>query len=66
MARIRLIRKYASVLNGFDLAGVAVGDMLMVTQNIADMLIREGWAEPVSGASPPETSGDRRRSLDAD
>ena len=42
---IRLIKKYAAVLDGFDLTNVAVGDVLLVTDEIAAMLIREGWAE---------------------
>jgi hypothetical protein len=43
---IRLIRKYAAALNGFDLTDAAVGDVLLVADDIAAMLIREGWAEP--------------------
>jgi hypothetical protein len=46
--QIRLIRKYSSVLNGFDLTYASVGDILLVTEEVAAMLAREGWAERVT------------------
>lgn len=49
MQRIRLIRKLASILNGVDLSKFHVGDVLVVPEATAAMLIREGWAELVSG-----------------
>ena len=47
--RIRLIRKLASRLNGIDLSTFLVGDVLLVPETTATMLIREGWAELVQG-----------------
>jgi hypothetical protein len=45
---IRLIHKYASALNGFDLTRIAVGEVVLVTDYAAAMLAREGWAELVT------------------
>jgi len=46
--RIRIIRKLAPILNGFDLSTVKVGDIIQVPEATAAMLIREEWAELVS------------------
>jgi hypothetical protein len=46
--RVRLIKKLAPVLNGFDLTKVKVGDVILVPDAVAAMLIREGWAERVT------------------
>lgn len=61
MPQVRLTRKYASVLNGFDLSTASVGDIVLVTDEVAAMLRREGWAEAVvadtrdgSPDSPPD------------
>ena len=43
--RIRLIRKLADRLNGVDLSKLQVGDVAVVPEATAVMLIREGWAE---------------------
>jgi hypothetical protein len=45
--RIRLTRKFANKLNGLDLSGVSVGDVIDLPDRAAMMLIREGWAEGV-------------------
>ena len=45
--RIRLTRKLAIRLNGLDLSGIKVGDIVFLPEPDATMLIREGWAEPV-------------------
>lgn len=42
---VRLVRKFSGMLNGFDLSNVVVGDVLLVTDTVAAMLIREAWAE---------------------
>ena len=60
-SKIRLIRKYAAALNGFDLADAAVGDVLVVTNEVAGMLTREGWAEPI----PDNSRALARKSLPA-
>jgi hypothetical protein len=43
--RIRLIRKLADILNGVNLSKLQVGDLAVVPEATAVMLIREGWAE---------------------
>jgi hypothetical protein len=48
MRRVRLTRKLALAINGFDLSGICVGDEILVPRQIAMMLVAEGWAEPVS------------------
>ena len=45
--RIRLTRKLALSLNGFDLSRVHIGDVLLLPDSVASMLIAEGWAEAV-------------------
>jgi len=45
---IRLTRKFALRLNGLDLSGIKVGDIVFLQEPDAVMLIREGWAEAVS------------------
>lgn len=45
MQSIRLIRKLADKLNGVDLSKLQVGDVAVVPEATAVMLIREGWAE---------------------
>jgi hypothetical protein len=45
--RIRLTRKFALCLNGLDLSGIKVGDIVFLPELDAVMLIREGWAERV-------------------
>ena len=46
---VRLLRKYADVIDGIDLADAAVGDRLDLSPHDADVLIAEGWAEPDEG-----------------
>ena len=43
--RVKLMRKFANVLNGVDLSAINVGDMVDLMPYQAQMLIREGWAE---------------------
>ena len=49
VTEIRLLRKYAAVLDGFDLTERSVGDVFFVNEDDAAMLAREGWAEPTTG-----------------
>jgi hypothetical protein len=53
LPRVRLIRKFARLLNGVDLSGVGVGQILWVSEREAAMLIAERWAvaEPASTAN---------------
>jgi hypothetical protein len=52
MGKVRLIRKYAQMLNGVDLSGASTGDEIELSPRDAEMLIAEGWAAPIaSGAA---------------
>lgn len=51
MERIRIIRKFANVINGIDLSQVNVGDVVDVPAWKARMLVAEGWAELVDDRS---------------
>ena len=46
--RVKLIRKFADVLNGIDLTEMRVGDVVDLKPQQAAMLVMEGWAEPVA------------------
>src|SRR5215212_1095711 len=48
VASVRLIRKYADVLDGVNLQTAKVGDRLELSRRDADVLIAEGWAERAS------------------
>jgi hypothetical protein len=61
LRNVRLIRKLALSLNGFDLSAASVGQILSVSEPEAAMLIAEGWAEPAHESPAP--SKDRRRSI---
>ncbi len=41
---VRLIRKYAEMIDGIDLEDAVVGDRLELSPRDADVLIAEGWA----------------------
>ena len=43
---VRLIRKYAEMIDGVDLGDATVGDRLELPPRDADVLIAEGWAVP--------------------
>ena len=45
--RIKLIKKLALVLNGLDLSPYRVGQEFSCSQADGQMLIQEGWAQPV-------------------
>jgi hypothetical protein len=51
--RIKLVRKFANVINDIDLTRVAVGDVIDIEARQARMLLVEGWAEPVPPGSGP-------------
>ena len=45
VASVRLIRKFADVLDGVNLQTAKVGDRLELSRRDANVLIAEGWAE---------------------
>lgn len=44
---VRLTRKFAEAIDGIDLSSRQVGDRLALPREDAQILIAEGWAEPV-------------------
>jgi hypothetical protein len=59
---IRLTRKLAQALNGFDLRSVNVGDVIDLDDPLAQMLVAERWAEEVVlSATHTRTLADDRR-----
>lgn len=42
---VRLIRKYAEMIDGVNLEDAKVGDQLELPRHDAEILIAEGWAE---------------------
>ena len=60
MYRIRLVKKLAPVLNGIDLAKLQVGQCFDLPDEMALMLLREGWAElaGASASAPGVPTGD--------
>ena len=64
MRRVRLTRILSRLLNGFDLSKFRVGEVVLVPETIAAMLMAEEWAvpepDPLSNDQPlakPPTSG---------
>jgi hypothetical protein len=53
---VRLTRKLAEEIDGIDLTGRQVGDFLSLSGRDAQLIIAEGWAEPVvdDGAGPSQ------------
>jgi hypothetical protein len=49
---IRLTKKLAAVMNGVDVSGVNVGDVIDLPEPTARMMIDEGWAVPADDAAP--------------
>jgi hypothetical protein len=52
--RVRLTRKLASYLNGVDVSGCRVGDVIELPEEAARMLIAEGWADTVIDSPLPK------------
>jgi hypothetical protein len=58
---VRLTRKLAEVLNGFDLRPFAVGQVIDLADPFARMLVLEQWAEEVVSIDVRTTADDRSR-----
>ena len=59
--RVRLIKKFAEMINGIDLRLARVGRLMTVSERDGEMLIAEGWAVPHLRVS---TSADRQHAAD--
>lgn len=51
VAPVQLTQKYAEMLDGVDLSDADVGDRLPLSPREAELLVAEGWAEPLRGRS---------------
>jgi hypothetical protein len=60
--RLLLIRKLCDRIDGVDLSGVSVGDVLDLPLHQASLLIAEGWAEPLPAHLLPFRPVERRSS----
>jgi hypothetical protein len=56
--RIRLLKKFAEVINDFDLTDRTVGEVFDCSRREGRMLVLEGWAELVDEVlgEPPDPS----------
>ena len=45
---VRLTKKLAAVLDGVDVSRCAEGDVIELPEQLADLLVAEGWAEQVA------------------
>lgn len=54
LRRIRLLRILAPVVNGIDLSKFRNGDIILVPEAVACMLIKENWAELVPEPPPAD------------
>ena len=55
--RVHLTRKLAECVDGIDLSKHREGDVLDLGPHEADLLIAEGWAEPILESQPREIRG---------
>ena len=59
---VRLTRKLADSLNGFNLSRIGVGDTVELPDQTADMLIAERWAESLTKGPRPQAKDGSTRS----
>ena len=60
--KVRLTKKYAERIDGVDLRGRNVGDLLDLSPPDAHVLCREAWATPERRRAPEPTNQRRRAS----
>ena len=58
--RIKLTRKLSNALNDVDLRPFMVGDVIDLEWTSAEMLVAEGWAEPVREPGNRRATADER------
>jgi hypothetical protein len=61
LVRIKLTRKLSNALNDVDLRPFTVGDVIDLEWSAAEMLVAEGWAEPVRNPGVRTTADERPR-----
>ena len=66
IASVRLIRKYAEMIDGVNLEEAEVGDRLELSKHDADVLIAEGWAERAADERRVRLLPGRAHAADAD
>jgi hypothetical protein len=60
--RIRLTRKLSPLLNGVDISGQSVGDVIDLPRHDAELLLVAGWALPATDNNfEPSKGGDAGR-----
>jgi hypothetical protein len=59
LTRIKLLRKLALCMNGVDVSSLKVGDIMELSEDRAQMMIDEGWAERADPMPPPRTLATR-------
>jgi hypothetical protein len=60
--RVRLIKKLADIIDGVDLRGRSVGDLLILKPREAKLLIAEQWAVPGGNTTSHFARADARDS----
>ena len=60
--RVRLIKKFADIIDGVDLRGRSVGDLLNLKPREARLLLAEQWAVPGGNISSHFASAGARDS----
>ena len=63
MAKVRLTRKFAQIINGIDLSHVRAGEELELSDHEARLLIAEGWAAPIDLADDKSPRRKKRRGV---
>lgn len=58
--KVRLLRKFADLINGIDLSKAKTGETLDLPAHDANMLMAEGWAE-FEGQSPDREKADEQQ-----
>ena len=57
--KVRLTKKLAEMIDGIDLSGRHVGDVMNLPKSEAQLIIAEQWAEPVGGNTRCSAAGER-------
>jgi hypothetical protein len=60
VVHIRLTKRLAAMLNSIDVSALREGDIVDVPDKTAQMLVSDGWAEPITGSVGPPIFGTGR------